>query len=127
MQDFGSAFLISNLSAALLIGTAALAVSIFNRMLSARLAFLLLTVPFLPIRFERVWSSTGSAVGAGATQTALQTGVSTEAGGAALSGIQDFAADMSGGIPQWISYMVLAVWLAGIGISLFFFAKNMWS
>ena len=134
MQDFGSAFLISNLSAALLIGTAALAVSIFNRMLSARLrygiwmaAFLLLTVPFLPIRFERVWSSTGSAVGAGATQTALQTGVSTEAGGAALSGIQDFAADMSGEIPQWISYMVLAVWLAGIGISLFFFAKNMWS
>ena len=57
----------------------------------------------------------------------VPTGVPAEAGGDALNGIRDFAADMSGGIPQWISYMVLAAWLAGIGVSLFFFAKNMWS
>ena len=69
MQDFGSAFLINNLSAAFLIGTAALAVFVFHRMLPARLrygiwmaVFCLLTVPFLPIRFERVWSSTGAPV-----------------------------------------------------------------
>ena len=125
MQDFGSAFLI---------GTAALAVFVFHRMLPARLrygiwmaVFCLLTVPFLPIRFERVWSSTGSAAGTEVSRSVLQTGVPAEAGGDALNGIRDFAADMSGGIPQWISYMVLAVWLAGIGVSLFFFAKNMWS
>lgn len=134
MQDFGSAFLINNLSAAFLIGTAALAVFVFHRMLPARLrygiwmaVFCLLTVPFLPIRFERVWSSTGSAAGTEVSRSVLQTGVPAEAGGDALNGIRDFAADMSGGIPQWISYMVLAVWLAGIGVSLFFFAKNMWS
>lgn len=131
MRNFVCGFLISNLTALAMVGAAALASCVWKRALTARMrygiwmaVFLILAVPFLPVRFENP-VNIESAFPASGAAVPTEAGDSVRNGAEALQEIHDFAVEMSGGIPQWISTLVLFAWGIGMAFSFVMLLKNM--
>ena len=131
MQNFGCGFLVSNLTAVLLVGAAALASGVWKRSLTARMryglwmaVFMILTVPFLPVRFE---IPVGVSPASCASDAAAAFGAEALDGNGtgALRGLHDFAVEMRGDIPRWIGTAVFIAWGIGLAVCLVMFIKNM--